>query len=638
MLDPSNIDFKAMGFHAGLEIHHQLRSKRKLFCNCTTELDTELMKKGQFTFERRFRAVMGEMGDFDAGMLVEFEKGYQVIYHANDQHVCTYEMDETPPFWPDQEAIEVGMHLSYLFNCDSRVDELQVNRKQYLDGSITTGFQRTMIVARDGHVELTSGKKVRISNILVEEDAARKIKTENRGRTVYYNLDRLGVPLTEIITNHLDVDTPEELVEAARIIGLTARTSGLVKRGIGVARQDVNISITGGNRAELKGVQDLALFPKLCAHEVCRQHALIAIQEEIAGRAIKTDDFNHTYVEVSQHFSDLAEGESVYAVRLPQFEDLLLTEVQPSKDFGMEIFEKCTLITGIQPNELFHSGEILSSSIRRKENPQDLFVDHEQDREVRKALKISKGDAYIAARGPTKRVLHVMKKVIERAKIAFDGVPQETRQILPNGNNIFLRVIHGKERLYPDTDTPPILFDRSRLLEIKTTVQPGFMQYFRKYEGKGLSFEQLAALIRSERIPMFIYAVEEVGTAVQLAIEILSEIHVWLRREGFDSSNIQEQAYKELFIALKQGRISHSSLNELLKKMCQLESQEEQIGLIEEYKVYNISRDELKRIIEEVIAETKTKVGRNVIIGKVMAKYNYRLHGREVAQVVEELL
>jgi len=285
MLDPANIDYKSLGFKAGLEIHHQLKAKRKLFCYCPAERDAELQKKPEFIFHRRFRAVMREMGDFDPGMLVEVEKGYLVIYHANDEHVCTYELDETPPFWIDENSIDTGFHLAALFNCKSPTQEIVVNRKQYLDGSITTGFQRTFIIARDGHVELPGGKKVSITNILIEEDSARKIKTEDRGRTVYYNLDRLGIPLTEIITDHMDIDTPEELALTAKMIGLNLRITGLVMRGIGVARQDVNISITGGVRAELKGVQNMACFrntaPVRCAGNL---HLLKSRRSLLASR------------------------------------------------------------------------------------------------------------------------------------------------------------------------------------------------------------------------------------------------------------------------------------------------------------------------------------------------------------------
>ncbi|MHA1259549.1 MAG: Glu-tRNA(Gln) amidotransferase subunit GatE, partial [Candidatus Heimdallarchaeaceae archaeon] len=158
------------------------------------------------------------MGDFDEGMLVEFEKGYKVIYLACERNTCTYEMDETPPFFPDMEAIEKGFILSAYFNCSAFAEEVVVNRKQYLDGSITTGFQRTFISGRDGWVPV-NGKKVRITNVHIEEDAARRVNwTDTASRTVYFNLDRLGFPLTEIITEYTDVDTPEELLETAKQI------------------------------------------------------------------------------------------------------------------------------------------------------------------------------------------------------------------------------------------------------------------------------------------------------------------------------------------------------------------------------------------------------------------------------------
>ena len=163
MLDPKKVDFKKLGFHAGIEVHHQIRSDRKLFCQCPPTLEND-PRSMDYTFFRYFRPVLGEMGDFDPGMLVEFEKGYKVIYYACERNTCTYEMDETPPFWPDDETIDIGYHLAALFKCESPVEEIVVNRKQYLDGSITTGFQRSMIIARDGYVELKDGKRIIFEN------------------------------------------------------------------------------------------------------------------------------------------------------------------------------------------------------------------------------------------------------------------------------------------------------------------------------------------------------------------------------------------------------------------------------------------------------------------------------------------
>ena len=298
MLDLDKIDFKKMGFRAGLEVHHQIDTKRKLFCNCEAKLSNG---EPDYRFERYFRPVLGEMGDFDAGMLIEFEKGYRVIYHAFEETVCCYEQDEQPPFWPDLKAIYKGYELAHWLNFTALVDEVVVSRKQYLDGSITTGFQRTMIVARDGYVPI-NGKKIRLSNLTVEEDAARKIKTENFGRTVYYNLDRLGIPLVEVITDHRDCDNPYDLQRLAEYIGLTLRLSGIGRRGIGTVRQDVNISISGGNRVEIKGVQDLNSFVKLAKREVARQDMLLRIKKELEERALRKKELEHTYTDFTELF------------------------------------------------------------------------------------------------------------------------------------------------------------------------------------------------------------------------------------------------------------------------------------------------------------------------------------------------
>ena len=361
MLDPNNLDFIKLGFHAGLEVHHQIKSDRKLFCNCPPilEEDPEAM---DYSFFRYFRPVLGEMGDFDPGMLVEFEKNYKVIYFARERNTCTYEMDETPPFAPDPEAIRKGFLLSAYFNCSAFAEEIVVNRKQYLDGSITTGFQRTFICGRDGWVPV-NGKKVRITNVHIEEDAARRVNwIDTSNRTVYFNLDRLGVPLTEIITEYTDVDTPDELIETAKQIGRVLRLSRVGRRGLGSARQDVNITIDGGDRVEVKGVQDLDMFELLCRHEVVRQNALIQIEEEMEKRNIKKEDFEHTYIDIS-HVLDLEKESKAFATIFPKMKGIFGLEVQPNKDFGEEIFEKSMLISGIPREHHFHSDQLEENAV-----------------------------------------------------------------------------------------------------------------------------------------------------------------------------------------------------------------------------------------------------------------------------------
>ncbi|MHA1584089.1 MAG: hypothetical protein ACTSWL_02450, partial [Promethearchaeota archaeon] len=445
MLNPKDVDYKKLGFHAGLEVHHQINSNRKLFCHCKPEM-VKNNAIPDYRFERYFRPVLGEMGDFDPGMLIEYEKGYRCIYNAYESCDCIYEQDEQPPFWPDIDgAVMSGYELSHWMNMSAMVDEIIFSRKQYLDGSITTGFQRTTIVSRDGYL-IVDGKKHRISNITVEEDSARKIRTENFGRTVYYNLDRLGVPLVEVITDHTDIDNPHDLEKFARMIGLTLRISGIGKRGIGTARQDVNISIAGGDRVELKGVQDLRMFEKWCCYETIRQDMLIKIKNTIKERDLKKDQFEHIYIDLSDKFANIPEGFVVMGVRIPQFNDIFALETQPGKDFGQDVIEKASLITGIPVHYTFLSHELGTNAFRRKneesiradgklEYPNFFFnqITSEKDAVIREELNLQSGDAYFLAVHNQKWVIHTLKKVIERVKLAFDGVPQETRRALPDG-------------------------------------------------------------------------------------------------------------------------------------------------------------------------------------------------------------
>jgi len=537
MLDPNNLDFIELGFHAGLEVHHQITSDRKLFCNCPPllEEDPEAM---DYSFFRYFRPVLGEMGDFDPGMLVEFEKNYKVIYFACERNTCTYEMDETPPFAPDPEAIRKGFLLSAYFNCSAFAEEIVVNRKQYLDGSITTGFQRTFICGRDGWVPV-NGKKVRVTNVHIEEDAARRVNwIDTSNRTVYFNLDRLGVPLTEVITEYTDVDTPKELTETAKQIGRVLRLSRVGRRGLGSARQDINISIEGGDRVEVKGVQDLHLFDLLCRHEVVRQHALIEIMGEMKKRGIKEEDFEHTYIDIS-HVLSLEDGSKAFASIFPKMKGIFGLEVQPNKDFGLEIFEKSMLITGIPREYQFHSDQLEENAVRKRSDyPCNISISPEDYQKICSILKPGLSDAVIVVVGPERKAMHCLKKIVELVKIAIDGVPQETRRLVQNGNTEFLRVIHGKDRIYPDTDTPPIVISLDKIQEMTKDLLKRPWEVFEDLNDKyGFSHDQIDLLIRDEKVEKFYDYTETKKIDANLAYRLLIDLPREKRRNGVILSN-----------------------------------------------------------------------------------------------------
>jgi Glu-tRNA(Gln) amidotransferase subunit E-like FAD-binding protein len=256
------MDFKKIGFKSGLEIHQQLDSS-KLFCSCPSLLRDD---KPDFVIKRNLRAVAGENGEIDIAAFYEQLKGKHFLYEGYDDTTCLVELDEEPPHKINEDALKIAFLVSKMMHCNIP-EQVQVMRKTVIDGSNTSAFQRTVLIGRNGWIKV-GNNKVGIDYLILEEDAARRVaETKN---SVTYRLDRLGIPLLEIVTAP-DLKTPEEVKKAAETIGMILRSTGKVRRGIGTVRQDINISIKGHSRVEMKGVQDLKSMIKYVEEEVKRQ-------------------------------------------------------------------------------------------------------------------------------------------------------------------------------------------------------------------------------------------------------------------------------------------------------------------------------------------------------------------------------
>jgi glutamyl-tRNA(Gln) amidotransferase subunit E len=255
--DMTDEDYKLVGFKSGLEIHQQLLTEKKLFCRCpagkySDHYDAEIL--------RHMRPTLSELGEYDGTALMEFKTKKDIIYRIHRETVCTYEMDDTPPFLINEDALDIGLQIALLYGCKT-VDEMHIARKQYLDGSIPTGFQRTSIIALDGKIPYKD-RDIEIIQLSIEEDSCREVSDFGHQRV--YLADRLGMPLIETVTGP-DMLTPQEAADVAQILRKLVRSTGKVRTGIGAARQDVNVSVTGGTRIEIKGVpKDSLTF--LCLH------------------------------------------------------------------------------------------------------------------------------------------------------------------------------------------------------------------------------------------------------------------------------------------------------------------------------------------------------------------------------------
>jgi glutamyl-tRNA(Gln) amidotransferase subunit E len=440
-------DYKRIGFKSGLEVHQQLKTKSKLFCRCPAgiyhnhdDYDAEVI--------RHMRPTLSEMGVYDGTALMEFKTRKEITYRINNQTACTYEVDDTPPFFIDHEALEIAIRIALAAKMNI-VGEVHITRKQYLDGSIPTGFQRSAIVSVEGFLQLRE-KKVRLIQLSLEEDSCREVS--DKGHKRVYKTDRLGMPLIETVT-YPDCLTPDELAEAAEYIRFLNRSTGMVRTGMGAAREDVNVSCEGGSRAEIKGVAHIKWIPELSHNESFRQYALLNLRSKLRKKipdplawSIKTKEITET--DQHLHFAPvraaLDRGEKVIAVNLPGCRGTLSHFTQPGLIFADEISDRLKVIACIEKPNMIHSEEIGTINFN------DLFHD------IAIWFSAAEDDTQIILWGPDEDIPTAIETVDERIRLALAGVPNETRKAFADGTTMFERVLPGRDRMYPDTDSQPI--------------------------------------------------------------------------------------------------------------------------------------------------------------------------------------
>jgi glutamyl-tRNA(Gln) amidotransferase subunit E len=455
-------DYDRIGFMSGLEVHQQLLTKRKLFCRCPAGM---YQKPNEFDAEliRHMRPTLSELGEYDGTALMEFRTQKEIIYRIAHPTACTYDVDDTPPFPIDREALDIALEIA-LTSRMNIVGEVHITRKQYLDGSIPTGFQRTAIVGIGGEIPLKN-KTVRLIQMSVEEDSCREVS--DIGHQRIFRTDRLGMPLIETVT-YPDMKNPDEVKEACDYIRFLNRSTGKVRTGIGAGREDVNVSCAGGTRVEIKGVARTKWIPELTHVEAFRQWALLAIREELKKRISKEDwkmqakelnpkDFHFYYVPIQEA---IERKEKLYAVNLPKFGGLLSHFTQSTKPFYDEFANRLKVIACIEKPNMATSEDI------------DDVISNNVFEKLQEFFKAGEEDAQIIFWSPEADVRTALETIEERALMAFDGVPNETRKSFVDGTTIFERVLPGADRMYPDTDSAPIPIPSSHIEELRKNI-PG---------------------------------------------------------------------------------------------------------------------------------------------------------------------
>ncbi len=622
-MSEDKFNYKELGLMMGLEIHQQLDSQTKLFCRCPNSLTD---KQPERKIYRRLRPTQSELGEIDRAAYEESQRNLQFIYEAYNHHTCLVEADEEPPAKLNQEAVDISIILASLMNMKV-VDEFHTMRKQVIDGSNTSGFQRTGILATDGYVETDFGN-VTIETLGLEEDAARRIG-EEKGKVVF-RLDRLGIPLAEITTSP-DMHHPEQVKQVAYQLGQILRSTK-VKRGLGTIRQDLNISIREGARIEVKGVQDLELMPTIVENEVQRQLKLIEIAKKLQERDAKVETCIYDVTELladtkSKVVKSILEEENsgVLAIKLKGFDGLIGVEVQPGKRLGTEFSEhgKKMGVSG-----LFHTDELPNYGITQEE------VD-----KIRTDLLLEENDAFILVAGPKDKAHNALNEVIKRAKQALDGVPEETRRAQDNGNTEYMRPLPTASRMYVETDIPTEIIDPDRVAQIASNLpELPVVKKERIQKEYQLSEELAEQLVQRNNADLFEEIKEELPNmdATKIASDIVSTIRD-LKRDGYDVGKLDKEVLVEIFKLVDDDIIPAAKTEVIFKDACEGISPTESV---KKNNLEKLSEDTILTGIQEIVEENKQMIeerkmgAMGPLMGKSMAKFQGKADGKTVSRLL----
>lgn len=629
------IDYTKIGLKVGLEIHQQLNVGSKLFCSCPPELFKE---DPEITFLRRLRPTQSELGQVDPAAFFEFQKGVKILYEANHRSACLVEMDEEPPHPLNVDALRVVLTASLMMNMQP-VDEVHVMRKTVIDGSNTTGFQRTSLIAFDGWIKVGE-KTIPMLAAYLEEDAARKTGTEDEGKTIRYRVDRLGIPLIEVATAPV-IYSPQEAQEVAFAIGRILRDTGKVMRGLGTIRQDLNVSIPNGNLIEIKGVQELDLIATVIEYEVQRQQNLLAIKDELAHRGVTPDTLKPEFADVTEIFKTskskvirkaVDKNHKVLAVKLPGFNGLTGRELMPNFRLGSELSDYAKFWGRV--GGIFHTDEVLAN----------YGITPEEVDALRRAVQAGERDAVVFVADTAENTRDALTAVVDRAKVACTGIPQETRTAKDDGTSRFMRPRPGAARMYPETDIPAQAITVEFVEEVRANLPEPAEKKLARLMKQYMLNEKLAKQISdSEYAILFEETIKETGVAASTIAAFLTETVKSLKRDGIAVEMVSEAQIKALFAAVGSGSITKEAVADVFSWLSKNEGKTVQdataaLGL----KMFTDA--DLEAIVDRVIAANKPAVEKNgkaafgLLMGLVMKEVRGKANPELVSKILKQKL
>ena len=623
----SEIQIDKIGLLVGLEIHQQLATGAKLFCRCRPIESDEYSIK----FSRKLRITSSELGEFDPSAIFEKSKEKTILYSRNPESSCLVEQDDEPPHDLDHNAKETVLIMASALKSNI-FNEIYVMRKLVIDGSNTSGFQRTMLVSTGGNIEV-NGKKVGVQSICLEEDAAKLLQDSKDTRE--YSLDRLGIPLVEIALDPVS-GTPQEIKDIALTLGRMLRATKRVGRGIGSIRQDVNVSIEGGGAViEVKGVQKLDQLEKVIEYEAKRQHGLKIISEKL--RTLKTEKIviNEDVKNVIDIFKNckskiiqksLAEGSSIKAMKIRGFAGMFGWEPYPGIRLGKQLGE---LVRFFGLGGLFHSDELPNYGIEESEIQQ-----------IRKILDVGSNDAFIIVAGNEKKLDIVIESIIKRIEDAKNGIPAETRAATITGETVFLRPRPGSSRMYPETDIPPVIVSNIEIEQAKSKIPKSWEENLLALQKQYELNQQLSAQVfDSEYLDLFETICKDKKIPPNFVASTLCGTITNLERQGMDSELLKTSDILEAFSLVTDGKIAKESLEMIFGSI--MSGKSKTISEAIRSNALNTIEDaELHKILDELIESSHKIIEEQGLrsMGPLMGLAMKTLRGKVDGQKLNQLL
>lgn len=623
----SELQIEKIGLKVGLEIHQQLSTNKKLFCNCSPKETDEFTLK----FTRKLRAAKSELGKYDPAAIFESTKSKKMVYYYNPNSCCLVEQDEEPPHELDGDAKKIALLIASSLKSNI-FSEIYPMRKMVIDGSNTSGFQRTMLISQGGYLNV-EGKKIGVQSICLEEDAGKLLEDRENERD--YSLERLGIPLVEIALEPVSA-SPSEMKRIALALGRLLRTTKKVTRGLGSIRQDVNVSINGGGVVEVKGVQQLDQLEKVVEYEAKRQHGLMKISEKLSKLNLEKISKENDVFDITESMKtcksniiqkSLKEKSVIKAVKIKNFSGMFSYSPYENIRLGKELGQ---LVRFFGIGGVFHSDELPNYGI------EDSDIS-----KIKNVINNKENDGFFIIAGNEFKVNYAINSIINRIYDAIEGVPAETRMAAQTGETVFLRPRPGASRMYPETDIPTIIVSEDEKQIAENNIPKSWDESLSELQKKYQLNSQLAEQIfDSEYLELFEKISSNENSSPNFVASTLCSTITNLERQGLNRNHLRSSEIIKLFDFVNTGKIVKEAVEKIIESFMRekantLEEVMEKLAIIK-----TLSESQIEEICGNVIENNYSIIDAQGMrsIGPLMGIVMENVRGKASGELVNRIL